>query len=134
MPWGDRTGPWGRGPMTGRGAGYCAGYDMPGYANPVGGRGYGRGYGRGFGRGMGRGFGRGFGRGRGYGRGYGRDYGNYDADYYPPISYHPNVSPVYQEPAPDEEKAYLENLVKGMEKELEDIKSRIKELAKESKK
>jgi len=35
MPRGDRTGPLGAGPMTGRGAGYCAGYGVPGYANPV---------------------------------------------------------------------------------------------------
>jgi hypothetical protein len=34
MPGGDRTGPLGAGPMTGRGAGYCGGYDAPGYANP----------------------------------------------------------------------------------------------------
>lgn len=27
------------GPMTGRAAGYCAGYPVPGYMNPVGGRG-----------------------------------------------------------------------------------------------
>jgi hypothetical protein len=39
------------GPMTGRAAGYCAGYSVPGYANPVGGRGFG--FGRGFGRGRG---------------------------------------------------------------------------------
>ena len=32
MPGGDRTGPLGRGPMTGRGAGYCAGYSEPGFA------------------------------------------------------------------------------------------------------
>jgi hypothetical protein len=43
MPYGDRTGPQGLGPMTGRGAGYCAGSSMPGYMNP----GYGRGGGRG---------------------------------------------------------------------------------------
>lgn len=49
MPWGDRTGPAGRGPMTGRGLGYCAGYDMPGYMNPAGG--FGRGTARGRGRG-----------------------------------------------------------------------------------
>ena len=49
MPRGDRTGPWGAGPMTGRGAGYCAGYGAPGYMNPVGGRGYGLGFGRGWG-------------------------------------------------------------------------------------
>jgi hypothetical protein len=41
------------GPMTGRGAGYCADYDVPGYANPMPGRrfGMGRGWGRGRGRG-----------------------------------------------------------------------------------
>ena len=32
MPAGDRTGPLGEGPMTGRAAGYCAGYDRPGFA------------------------------------------------------------------------------------------------------
>lgn len=35
MPGGDRTGPRGFGPLTGRRAGYCAGYDLPGSANPV---------------------------------------------------------------------------------------------------
>jgi len=34
MAWGDGTGPNGLGPMTGRGAGYCAGFNVPGYANP----------------------------------------------------------------------------------------------------
>lgn len=34
MPWGDATGPAGLGPMTGRAAGYCAGFGMPGYLNP----------------------------------------------------------------------------------------------------
>jgi len=51
MPRGDRTGPAGMGPMTGRAAGYCAGYDVPGYMNPVPGRGFGLGFGRGWGRG-----------------------------------------------------------------------------------
>ncbi len=45
MPRGDRTGPWGMGPMTGRRAGYCAGFDMPGYGNPGPRRGFGRGFG-----------------------------------------------------------------------------------------
>lgn len=54
MPGGDRTGPAGFGPVTGRGAGFCAGYSMPGYASPVSGRGMGMGRGRGF-RGGGRG-------------------------------------------------------------------------------
>jgi len=53
MPFGDGTGPLGLGPMTGRRAGYCAGYPVPGFMNPV----------PGFGAGFGRGF---FGRGRGF--------------------------------------------------------------------
>ena len=84
------------GPMTGRAAGYCAGYSVPGYMNPVVGRafvnrpfagpyvptapyargiipyGYGAPYatawGRPFAR-FGAGFGRGWGRGIGRGRG-----------------------------------------------------------------
>ena len=84
MPRGDGTGPAAMGPMTGRAAGYCAGYGVPGFANPYGGRmgvpygasplgvmpiGYGLPY---YGR-MGswgyRGFVRGAGRGMGLGRG-----------------------------------------------------------------
>ena len=57
MPRGDRTGPLGEGPMTGRQLGYGAGYDSPGYT-----KGPGMGMGRGF-FGRGRAF---FGRGRGY--------------------------------------------------------------------
>ena len=92
MPLGNGTGPAGMGPMTGRAAGFCAGYPAPGYMNTVVGRagfygagvpafgpyvagsyGYGAGYGMPYG-GWGRrgfGFGRGFGRGRGWGRGRG---------------------------------------------------------------
>ena len=57
MARGDRTGPEGRGPRTGRGSGYCAGNDRPGYQTdgPPAGRGYGRGFGRGRGRGFRRG-------------------------------------------------------------------------------
>lgn len=51
-------GPMGRGPGTGRAAGFCAGYGMPGHANPMPGRGGGMGFG--YGRG---GWGRGGGRG-----------------------------------------------------------------------
>lgn len=54
MPYGDGTGPTGFGPMTGRAAGFCAGYSVPGYTNPVFGRGFfGRGRGMGLGRGRG---------------------------------------------------------------------------------
>jgi len=55
MPGGSGTGPMGMGPMTGRGAGYCAGYPTPGFMNPYGGRGFGMGMGRGMGMGGGRG-------------------------------------------------------------------------------
>ncbi|HUT24847.1 MAG TPA: DUF5320 domain-containing protein [Sumerlaeia bacterium] len=53
MPAGDRTGPMGLGPMTGRAAGYCAGYPIPGFANPAFGRGGFRGGRRGGGGGYG---------------------------------------------------------------------------------
>jgi len=93
MPFGDGTGPAGMGPMTGRVAGFCAGYPVSGYMNPVVRAGfygaaippvgpYGAGlysYGTGYGNPYAawsnpwfrRGFGRGFGRGRGWGRGRG---------------------------------------------------------------
>lgn len=51
MPRGDRTGPMGIGPLTGRGAGHCNGFAAPGYANSVGfvgGLGCGFGHGRGY--------------------------------------------------------------------------------------
>ena len=47
MPRGDGTGPAGMGPMTGRGAGFCAGFRVPGYLNLVG-QGLGLGRGRGY--------------------------------------------------------------------------------------
>ncbi len=52
MPGGDGTGPAGMGPMTGRAAGYCAGYPAPGYTSFGGGRGF-WGWGRGGGGGWG---------------------------------------------------------------------------------
>ena len=82
MPGGDRTGPNGIGPMTGRAAGYCAGNSVPGYAG-----GFRRGS---FGRGGGRGFRYGFyatglpGWQRGPGFGYGRGmFSGYAAEPYP---------------------------------------------------
>jgi hypothetical protein len=50
MPLGDRTGPLGMGPRTGRGMGYCGGLQMPGAVNTAPGRGLG-GRGRGGGHG-----------------------------------------------------------------------------------
>ena len=110
MPWGDRTGPNGAGPMTGRGAGYCAGYAAPGYANPVSGLGY-------------RGFGRGGGGGRGYGRGFGRGWGR-GASYYgdaPVAPYAPAVSA-------QQELEMLKSEAKALENEIKAINDRIKTL------
>jgi hypothetical protein len=59
MPGGDRTGPMGEGPRTGRAAGFCTGSDVPGYVNsgPRGFWGYGGGRGwRFWGYGGGRGW------------------------------------------------------------------------------
>ena len=50
MPGGDRTGPMGMGPMTGRGAGFCGGAGAPGFLSRMGGAFLGRGR-RGGGRG-----------------------------------------------------------------------------------
>jgi hypothetical protein len=47
MPGGDRTGPMGSGPMTGRGAGFCSGTGQPGYASQGVGGGFRGGRGRG---------------------------------------------------------------------------------------
>lgn len=103
MPRGDRTGPMGAGPMTGRRMGYCAGYDAPGYVNA----GYGRGYGRGFGRGLGRGYRRGF--GMGFGRGFGRGF-------------------VYDAPSKEEIKGYINEEIKILKGQLDSLEKRLKEL------
>ncbi|RKY36483.1 MAG: hypothetical protein DRP78_03525 [Candidatus Omnitrophota bacterium] len=113
MPGGDRTGPAGMGPMTGRGAGYCAGY-----MSPIPGRGS-------FGYGRGRGFGRG-GRGRGLGRGaY-----SYAADY-PEVPY---ANP-YNPPMTSEQQAeMLKSQAKAMQEEIGVINQRIIELESAAKK
>jgi len=117
MPGGDRTGPWGAGPMTGRATGYCAGYSAPGYVNPV--------------RGFGRGWGRGYGRGRGFGRG---------RCAYPPVTLVPPVNPqvytpIMQPQIPEQEVAALESYQKNLaaekadlEQEMDGVKARIEEL------
>ncbi|HUW43763.1 MAG TPA: DUF5320 domain-containing protein [Bacillota bacterium] len=43
MPKGNGIGPTGQGPMTGRGRGYCTGFNIPGFANSGFGRGFGLG-------------------------------------------------------------------------------------------
>lgn len=52
MPRGDGTGPRGFGPMTGRAAGFCTGFGVPGHVNPGAEGGYYAGRGRGGGRGF----------------------------------------------------------------------------------
>ena len=68
MPQGDRTGPQGQGPKTGKGQGKCS--PKGGTPAPQGqdGRGSGRGQGRRSGQGAGRGQGKGQGAGQGRGR------------------------------------------------------------------
>ena len=113
MPGGDRTGPEGYGPRTGRSLGYCAGYSSPGFTNGVP-------------RGRGFGFGRGFwGRGRGFWR-----RGYYPEPHYEPVPYYWATSP---EPSGEDEKSYLEKMVKGLEEEFKAIKERLQELSKEKK-
>ena len=133
MPAGDRTGPWGAGPMTGRGAGFCAGYGIPGYANPIPGRGWGAG-GRGYGGRMGRGFGGGFGGGRGWRHRYwqtgvpGWARGGYGYAFSPDPWY---GAPAYTVPSGDPGKAELTGLkeqAKYFTRALDDIKKRIDEL------
>ncbi|MGB3341738.1 MAG: DUF5320 domain-containing protein [bacterium] len=120
MPGGDRTGPRGFGPMTGRGAGYCAGYSVPGYANQIPGRG-------------GFGFGRGFGRGRGwFGRGFGRGWRNqfYGAGLPGYIGPAADAFPYAQELAPKEEMQMLKDQAELIKNQLEDIQNRINTLEK----
>ncbi len=45
MPCGDRTGPVGAGPRTGKGLGCCSAFGVPGYMNPAPEMGFGRGRG-----------------------------------------------------------------------------------------
>jgi len=103
MPRGDGTGPAGMGPMTGRGAGYCAGYAAPGFARP------------GFGRGMGMGFRRGR--------------GGYRMQYMPPV-YPDNPAPPAVDMTPEENVQMLKNQAAQLSQTLENINKQIAELEK----
>ncbi len=132
MPAGDGTGPMGMGSMTGRAAGYCAGYGAPGFANPVPGRGLGRG--RGLGYGLGRGW-------RGGGRGWRHWYyatglpgwmrfGYAPAWGAPPpyAAYGPPYAPAM---AKEQEVTMLRDQAQYLKEALDDITKRIEELERE---
>ena len=87
--------------MTGRAAGFCAGFDRPGFSNPVGGRGF-----FGFGRG------RGMGRGMGFGRGIGNRF--FAGGGYPPTA----VEPAAQ-------KQTLQNQAEALQAQLDAIRKRL---------
>ncbi|MBN2381810.1 DUF5320 domain-containing protein [bacterium] len=116
MPGGDRTGPWGMGPLTGRGMGYCAGYPVPGYANVAGRGGFGARGGRGGFGGYGGG-GRGF-RNRFYATGI-PGWMAYGASPWAP------TAPVYN---PASEYEHLSQQAEMLQKTLSDIQSRLDEL------
>lgn len=113
MPGGDRTGPMGAGPMTGRGFGFCNGFGNPGYMVParrfrMGGR-----WG-GFGRGR---QGRFYGWGMSFGaKGYGPSYGSYGPA---------------QQPSREEEIEMLQSEAKDIKDTLQQINLRIEQLQKE---
>ena len=123
MPGGDGTGPAGMGPMTGRAAGYCAGYPVPGYANPIAGWGYGRARG---------GWGRGGGRGRGWRNWYyatGMPGWQRAAAGMPAYGAGWAVPPVpYQPPSREQEVEMLKGQAKHFEDGLAEINRRLQEL------
>jgi hypothetical protein len=120
MPAGDGTGPMGMGPMTGRAAGYCGGYGVPGYANPIPGRGF-------------------FGRGRGHRHWYYATgvpfwarhaaYGPmpFAAPYYGATPYAPTMTS-------EQELTYLKDQAEYLETSLDEIQQRITELEGKAKK
>ena len=120
MPRGDRTGPWGMGPRTGRAAGYCAGYPAPGFMNPLPRGGFGRG--RGFGRGMS--WRRGF--------GWGRRAWNYPTQPVPayPTQYQPQMTKEQERQFLEQDIKALEAEQKDLNQELEAVRKRLKELKK----
>ncbi len=125
MPAGDGTGPVGMGRMTGRAAGYCAGYETPGYANP------GPRMGMAWGRGWGGGWGGGWGRGRGWRHGYYATGLPFWARYgYGPLAGAPPVpyGPYAAAPTKEQEIATLRTQAEWLRDSLEAITSRIEEL------
>jgi hypothetical protein len=108
----------GMGPMTGRAAGYCAGYAVPGFMNPTPGRGLGMAWGRGGGGGMGMAWRRGRGRGSGLGAGGGWGFapGPVPAPYAPP------------EPAAEQQLAALRSQADWLKQQMDAVNERIQAL------
>ncbi len=123
MPRGDRTGPMGMGPMTGRAAGFCAGYGVPGYANPFPRWGFGPwGWGGRCGPGWGGGWGRGFRWRRWF---YATGVPGWARWGLPPFA------PVAAPPAPEQEVEMLREEAEWLKEQLEAINRRIADLEKE---
>jgi len=112
MPRGDRTGPGGTGPRTGWGAGYCGGFNSPGYVN-LASRGR-------FGPGRGRDAG---GRGSGGGR---RWRHRYYATGQPGWMRRGGVGDPMQDADPTTEKRVLEEEAEALQARLNSIMSRLK--------
>ena len=112
MPQGDRTGPMGQGPGTGRALGFCSGYDTLGHTK-----------GFGAGRGRGPGFGRGRGRGMGYGRG--RNSGGTGTGFFHNSYLTPSMSK-------NDEIKLLKSQMDSLKRTQKDIENRLNELGNES--
>ena len=111
MPGGDRTGPRGLGSMTGRGAGYCAGFRMPGFAGNL------------FGRGAGMGAGRAGVCGGGWGW---RNW--FHATGLPGWMRFGGYAAPYANPDPGREKQALNNQAETLQKDLDSIRKRLEEM------
>ncbi len=107
IPRGNRTGPWGQGPRTGRALGYCAGYPTPGYTK-----------------------GPRMGWGSGIRGGRGRGWWNYPGFFNQPIEL-PSIAlpPWTPQYSPEDESKYLEESLNVLKKEIEMIEKRLEELS-----
>jgi hypothetical protein len=100
LPRGNKMGPMGFGPRSGRGAGFCAGYPAPGYLNP--------------GPRRGRAF---------WHRGWGwchHPVPGHSMPYYPGYC--------VSQPNPDDERAILEDQAKMLQAEIDALKTDLKEI------
>jgi hypothetical protein len=113
MPRGDRSGPMGMGPKTGRGAGFCAGFDSPGYENPT--PQYGMGWGGG-GR-----------RRRQRGRGFGPQFAGGPANWTQP-GIGQQTAPLPQTDDRDDEKQNLQDQAQSLQALLGAINERLERL------